>query len=313
MAEESQVVEEKPVEEAIEDQAADFLFGTEDEYEPAPEPVVEGEESEVEASDEEEAPEFVEVEYDGQLYEVPPELKDAVLRQADYTTKTQEVATQRKQAEVLLGEIEQARQRFEFAEKVQPRIMEAQMKKAEAEQYQEYLSQYINSPDFNVQNVEQIRERIRQSQHEAETIATEIQKEQQEFQQAQEQAHVELLNKGTEVLSQKIPGWGEESQKQLRDYGLSNGFTEAELNQLIDPREVETLWKASQYDALQAGKAQAVKKAQSAPAIKPKARDPKSGKFVKQKKMQNALKSGKLSESEKAKLIGEDIASRFFG
>ena len=41
-------------------------------------------------------PEEVEVEYDGQTYSVPAALKDALLRQADYTRKTQEVAEGRK-------------------------------------------------------------------------------------------------------------------------------------------------------------------------------------------------------------------------
>jgi len=38
----------------------------------------------------------VEVEYEGQNYRLPPALKDALLRQADYTRKTQEVAEGRK-------------------------------------------------------------------------------------------------------------------------------------------------------------------------------------------------------------------------
>src|SRR5712671_4095938 len=44
-------------------------------------------------------PDTVEVEYDGKTYQLPPELKDALLRQADYTRKTQEVAQNRKALE----------------------------------------------------------------------------------------------------------------------------------------------------------------------------------------------------------------------
>src|SRR5947199_238059 len=43
-----------------------------------------------------EAPEEAEVEYGGKTYTLPAELKDALLRQADYTRKTQEVAQGRK-------------------------------------------------------------------------------------------------------------------------------------------------------------------------------------------------------------------------
>ena len=45
------------------------------------------------------SPEVETVEYEGQEYNIPPELKDAIMRQSDYTTKTQEVAEQRKDLE----------------------------------------------------------------------------------------------------------------------------------------------------------------------------------------------------------------------
>ena len=40
-----------------------------------------------------------EIEYEGEKYKVPKSLKDAFLRQSDYTRKTQEVAEQRKEFE----------------------------------------------------------------------------------------------------------------------------------------------------------------------------------------------------------------------
>jgi hypothetical protein len=49
--------------------------------------------------DQTDAPDEVEVEYEGKTYCLPPELRDALLRQADYTRKTQEVAQARKALE----------------------------------------------------------------------------------------------------------------------------------------------------------------------------------------------------------------------
>jgi hypothetical protein len=49
-------------------------------------------------------PELVEVVYDGKSYQLPTELKDALLRQADYTRKTQEVAQARKALETARNE-----------------------------------------------------------------------------------------------------------------------------------------------------------------------------------------------------------------
>jgi len=51
--------------------------------------------------------EAVEVEYEGKQYKLPPELKDAVLRQADYTRKTMELAETRKSIEAKQAEFEQ--------------------------------------------------------------------------------------------------------------------------------------------------------------------------------------------------------------
>ena len=49
-------------------------------------------------------PEELEVEFEGKTYKVSPEIKDALLRQADYTKKTMEVAEQRKAYEAKIAE-----------------------------------------------------------------------------------------------------------------------------------------------------------------------------------------------------------------
>lgn len=306
-------------EDAAAEAAADFLFGKEapveeaqeEEYEAGQEPVEEGEDSEeIEASEDEGDLEFVEVEYDGKLYEVPTELKDALLRQSDYTTKTQEVANQRKEVEVIMGNLQKARSSFEFAQSIQDDVLKAQQLDQTANQYHQYLKENIDHLSSN--EIEKLRFAIEEARKERDSVVQTVQGKQHEFQQAQEQSVQELLKKGTEVLKSKIPNWGAESQKQVMEYGVSLGFSEAELNQVIDPRQVEVLWKAAQYDSLQKGKTAAVKKVQGAPQIKPRARDPKTGKFAKEQKLKKALKSQSISASDKASLIGDDIASRFF-
>lgn len=317
MAEETLAQIDAEKTQSAEEGIADFLFGEEqpeEEYEPGPNVVVEGEDeepSDEKPSDEEPEVAFVEVEYDGKLYEVPEELKDALLRQSDYTTKTQEVATRRKEAEVLLGQLEQSRQQFEFAESIRDSVMKAEQLDQTVKQYQEYLRNNIDM--LSSTDIEKLRMAIEETRQQRDEIGHGVTKQQQEFQQAQQQSIQELLKKGTEVLRAKIPGWSEDHQKQVRDYALNLGFSEAEVSSVMDPRQVEVLFKAAQYDALQANKPAAVKKVQTAPSIKPRARDPETGQFVKQKKqVTNALKSGKLTANEKASLIRDDIASRFF-
>lgn len=324
MAEENLALIDANKTQQAEEGIADILFGpeeTEDDREEAgQEPVVEGddeEEEEVEQDDEgdedeetTDESEFVEVEYDGKLYEVPTELKDALLRQGDYTAKTQEVAAQRKETEVIRGQLETRASAFKFAESIRDEVSKAEQLEAKANEYHQYLRNNIDN--LSSTDIEKIRLAIEDARSERDGIVNSVQGKHKEFQQAQEQSMKELLDKGTEVLRSKIPQWGESHQKQVRDYGLGIGFTEQELSGVVDPRQVEVLWKASQYDHLQSGKAAAVKRAQDAPkTIKPRVRD-EQGRFKSKKaNLTKALKSN-LPASQKANLIGEDIASRFF-
>ena len=279
-------------------------------------PVIEGDD-EVEASDEEapveaeesDEPEYVEVEYDGAVYEVPANLKDALLRQSDYTQKTQEVAAQRKEIETRLGALQSKLGEFEFANSIQEDVLKVQQLDQTATQYHQYLRDNIDQ--LSSTDIEKIRFAIEEAKSERDSLANSIQGKHAEFQQAQQQSYQELLNKGTEVLRQKIPGWGKEQQAQVRDYALSNGFTEAELNTVVDPRHVEILYKASQYDKLKSGAAPAVKKVQSAPAIKPKARDPMPKETRQKLDLKNKLKSKSLSRRDKQNLVIQDIGKRW--
>jgi len=306
--------EEQSVEERVENLFApvdDPIPTHDDRPEEPAEEVVEVEEP-VEAKEEEvEAPaeEYVEIEVDGELLSVPEKYKDHFLRQQDYTTKTQDVAAQRKEVEVQLGAIEQTRQQFNFAESVQGDVIKAQQLEDTANQYHQYLRDNIDS--LSSTDIEKIRFSIEDSRRQRDELVNSLTTKQTEFQQAQEQSYSELLNKGTEVLQQRIPGWGGPQQKQVREYALSTGFTEAEISQVVDPRQVEILYKASQYDSLKAGAVPAIKKVQEAPKIKQKARDPKSGKFVKQKDLQNKLKDPKRSDRDKARDIQKEMGERF--
>lgn len=303
---------------SAEDAIADMLFGADepveenDDYEPVPVPQVEGDDSEeateeaTEESDEPDA-EFVEVEYDGQLYEVPPQLKEALLRQDDYTRKTQDVAQQRKAIEVGIGQVEMAQQQYQFTSQVLPDILQAQQLESQAEQYHQYLRDNIDS--LSATDIEKIRMSIEDTRRERDTLVTDLQQRQSNFQQAQQQSVQELLNKGTEVLRAKIPTWGVEAQGAVRETALSHGFTEAEISSVVDPRQVEVLWKAHQYDTLQAGKAAVVAKVRSAPTIKPKNRNPMPKKVQQDLNLRKQLNSKTMRASDKANLIANSLAN----
>ena len=267
-----------------------------------------GDDSDEESDDSPET-EIVEMEIDGTLYEIPLALKDKIMFHQDYTRKTQETAEQRKAAEVALSQAQQMQRDQEFVQSVQAEVMQAQQLEATAEEYQKYLRDNIES--LSSTDIEKIRFAIEDSRRQRDDLVQSLTQKQQEHQQAQEQSFQELLNKGTEVLKSKIPNWGEQQQKKLRDYGLSIGFTNEQMNTLVDPLQVEALWKASQYDALQQGKSAAVKKVQSAPSIKPKSRNTMPKETKAKLNLRKKLKSPNLNAKQKADLIAQDMGERF--
>ena len=76
------------------------------------------EDLEPESPEEELEEELDETEFEGKKYRVPKELKDALLRQADYTRKTQEVAEIRRAAESERAAIKQAVEADEAADEL---------------------------------------------------------------------------------------------------------------------------------------------------------------------------------------------------
>ena len=262
-----------------------------------------------EAGEEAQTPEVVEMEIDGTLYEIPVALKDHVLRQQDYTTKTQEVANQRKAVEVQLGAVDQLKNQYAFAQNIWDDVKKAEALASNVDQYRQYLRENIES--LGSSDIEKIRFQIEEAELEKTKITASLSTKQQEFQQAQEQSHQELLTKGTEVLKSKIPEWGESHQLQVREYALSNGFTEQEIASVVDPRQVEVLWKARQYDSLKEGVAPAVKKVQAAPSIKPKSRNPMPQKTQDMLNLRKKLKSQTKSDKDKGEAFGDFLSGRF--
>lgn len=294
------------VERSAEDRIGDMIFGAEE----APEEPVEAREDEEatevaedeespseedteaqEASEEETEEEYAEIEIDGEVLQVPAKYKDYFLRQQDYTQKTQELAQQRKEYELLQQQAQAQKAQYDFVQENWDSLLEANQSEALIKQYKDYLTQNIDS--LSATDVQKIQLQIEQIRDQHNELNQTLQGKWQEAQQAQQQSFRELLNKGTEVLRQKIPNWGEQAQKQVREYALKAGFSEQELNSVFDPRQVEVLWKAAQYDNLKQGAKPAVKKVQQAPTIKPKARNPMPEDTKKYLSARKKLKSAK--------------------
>ena len=309
MAETAQEVAEQAISEK--------LFGSE---EPAPEEPLEFDDSEdageeIEASEEEpeeiteeEASELFEIQLEsGAVYEVPEELKDAFVRQKDYTTKTQEVAAQRKEIETVQAQVKAKEDQYKFMESVQAEVDQAQILNYQIDAYTRHLRE--NMDNLSDRDILTVRSQVEELKEQKNALSQVVSTKYNEFQQAQEQTRKGLLDKSTEVLRKKIPSWNPEVKAEVKAFGQSVGFTEQELDNAIDPREWQVLWEASQYRKLQSGKAAAIQKVQGAPQIKPKSRNPMPSDVKQKLNTRKALKTAK-SDKDKADLIQADLARR---
>ena len=203
------------------------------------------------------------VEYEGKQYKVPKELKDALLRQSDYTRKTQEVAEARRAIEAQQQRIEAERQ---FT---QAHIREV----ARIEAIEQQLSQF-SQIDWNaltdadpVQAMKLDRQ-ARDLQAQRAQIAQTLTQRQAEFQQSQQQEAARQIAEGQRVLQREIPGWGQEMAQKLIEYGRSRGYPDSVLMNVTSPQFVIDLYNSYQFAEIRKKAAQKQKPVQEKPVTR---------------------------------------------
>lgn len=237
-----------------------------------------------------------EIEHDGEKYKIPKALKDAFLRQQDYTQKTQSVAEQRKEVEARQIELQQREQvqQQNIAEYAQAFALDEQLKQYAAIDW----NALIDSDPVQAMKLDRQMKDLQQRRDAVVASVTEKQRAQQ-FE--QQQATAKQLESGRAVLEREIKGWSPEVAKQLNSYGQEIGFTAQELAQVSNPKAVILLHKAMQFDQLM--KKQAATKAPPAPQEKPVTRITASkGTAVKD--------PSKMSDAEYAEFRRRQIAQR---
>ena len=253
--------EEKPQEEEAqpteeeESQPVEEDESFEEETEEEEESVEEEEESE--EPDEESEETLYAVTVNGEEQQVTlDELMSGYSRQSDYTRKTQDVAKERKQMEELQTQY----------------VSEMQQARAERQQYLESLNQIIANSASNLDKFTNIdwesikendpieyvtkREEFREAQEKVQAMQREQYTAQQKQLQDEGQLRARALQEENKKLLEIVPEWSEpEKQKKLvstiREYATEQGFSEQELNSLIDHRSLLVLMKAQKYDAMQ--------------------------------------------------------------
>lgn len=189
---------------------------------------------------------FEEIEVDGELYAVPKKIKNGILMHGDYTQKTQALAEDRRRIEAREAEIAQE------AEALQHDAED----RARAYVLDQQISQYSKVDWAKLEDEDPVGAqkhwRYYQSlKDQRGEVATRIEKNARE---RTEKADADLhtrIQETQRVLARDIKGWGNEIAQQLTDYGLSQGFTQAELQGLnTDARAIKLLHKAFERDQL---------------------------------------------------------------
>jgi len=193
------------------------------------------------------------IKVDGKDVEVTlDELQAGYSRQADYTRKSQVLAEQRKKADEELAATQQERQRYlsqleQFNTQADSKIEElaktdwTRLKEEDPTEYMLKRDQYRELQD-NKRVVEEEQKNLQYKQ-----------------QQEHETKWQEELVRQQQLMAEKLPEWvdpdkGPKLKQSIKTFAVKKGFTEQEVNSLIDARSVDVLHKAMLYENLLAAK-----------------------------------------------------------
>lgn len=258
---EQEATEQEPLEETEE------LFVQEDEVEDYPEPdEIETEDPENEAEPQEQDDDdttaaeveidddtIVEILVDGNTEQASlKDLKRLFGQEKALTRKSQEVATQRKQAEESIGKTDV--------------VMQKLIEKAEArwKPFSE-VDMLVASRSMDTDDFAQLRQDAQAAHDDLKFIQEEADNYYGELQQQRQQAMQEQAREAVKVLERDIPNWNNKLYDDIRHYAIGQGLPEQQVNNYVDPAVLTIIHKARLYD--QAKKVTTTKKKRVSKAV----------------------------------------------
>ena len=260
--------------------------------------------AEEEEQSEDEVPAILKLKVNGEEVEKPLEEVVALAQQGlDYTQKTQQVAEQRKELEAYAEQIKAQEQAFQEQMQLNNVLIEDVAKITALDQQ---LNQYANVnwqqlSDSDFVEAQKLFFTYNQLQQERSNLVSQFEAKKQQVVQKQTQLMAEKIAKGKEVLAKEIPNWSPETNQALLSTGKEYGFSDAELNSIVDPRHVKVLHDAMQWRKLQQKDSIVKKKVSSAkPVVKPGAKDTKAEANSNHRQLREQLrKTGKSDAAQK--------------
>jgi hypothetical protein len=265
------------------------------------------EESDDEAEEEEqsqdEVPAILKLKVNGEDVEKPLDEVVALAQQGlDYTQKTQQVAEQRKELEAYAESIKAQEQAFQEQMQLNNVLIEDVAKITSLDQQ---LNQYANVnwqqlSDNDFVEAQKLFFTYNQLQTERSQLVSQFEAKKQQVVQKQSQLMAEKIAKGKEVLAKEIPNWSPETNQALLSTGKDYGFSDAELNSIVDPRHVKVLHDAMQWRKLQQNSTVKKKVSSAKPVVKPGSKDTKAEANSNHRQLRESLrKTGKSDAAQK--------------
>jgi len=262
-------------------------------------PTEEYEEEDSQDSDEEPETKRFKVKVAGEELELSQEeLINYAQQGADYTRKTQQLAEQRKALEAEAQSVIQARQlRDTYAERLQ--MIEQMLTAQDSNEDLDSLKE--NDPIGYAVRVAEMQQKEKQMQ----AVQAERQRIAEEQQAEYGQNMQRYIATQAQELTKFIPDYahpekGESLRSDIRKFAKSVGFSDQDLSNVVDHRQVLTLYKAMQFDKLQQAKPQVTKRVSEAPKTLQSGNGNKSTNSDTMKRNQQQLKqSGKVRDAAK--------------
>ncbi len=281
---------------SMEDRIEAQLFGEDDPVEE-----VDGEQVEQDEGEQPEAaPALETVEFEGKEYQLPPELKAAVLRQSDYTVKTQEVAELRRSAQAAEHAIKVEREFHQSVTEEQSALGEIN---AQLKQYKS-----LDWTDLDATALFRLQQAVDGLKERKGEIEASITAKKQQFHQALDGAFRQRVAATEQYMAKSVKGWDAKAGTELTQYLASNGLGDHAIRSVVaDPVQTMVWYKAQQYDKAKAG---AVVSKSTAPIVKPGATAPEVSKRMQTLNFKKQLSQAKDSRS-KAAIIQKRVEAMF--
>ena len=230
----------------------------------AEQPQLQEGEQPLEGSPDEVGSEVEEIEFGDVRFPVPKEhvqkIKDALMREADYTRKTQDIA-ERARAISEQEKMFQAQQEFHRSS-----IDDIAQIRAIDQAIAQYAN--VNWMGMDMETLTRTRLQYDQLKEAREKAKQSLDSKWGEFNKKRAETLKNLERQGREETAKRIAGFNDENAKALQDYARKSGYTDQQIAMFFyNPLDVQMIWKAKQFDDLQANKSNISSRVNKAPPI----------------------------------------------